>query len=101
MCSSRWIFYLTEFTGIQAASIQSGSWGLVHMSAGPIHHGGGLVFSWADRRTCILGSIRSYMWYSTLQRAGNWNASNDFSTWHTSGATSERAWICLVTDGNV
>ena len=29
MCSFSWIFDLIEFTGIQAASIQSGSWGLV------------------------------------------------------------------------
>ena len=24
MCSSRWIFYLTDFTGVQVALIQSG-----------------------------------------------------------------------------
>jgi hypothetical protein len=31
-----------------------------------------LYVSWADHHTCILGLIRSYMWYTTFQMTGNW-----------------------------
>ena len=103
MCSSRWIFYLTEFTGIQAALIQSGSRGLVcrldRFTMVETWYSAGLIIIHAYEVLLVLGVACSIV--RTFHRAGNWIALNNFHTWLMSGATSERAWICLVTDRNV